>query len=189
MIGAVLAGGAGRRLGGDKALATVAGRPLIARPLEVLGAVCDRVVVVSKPWTALGELPAAVDRWHEPGEPRHPLTGIVHALEEAGGPVMVCAADMPFVTAGACRALVAGAAARPEAAAAIAFTDGRTEPLLGVYRPEGLAVLRAAPEDAPLTLTVEQLAPVRVPLPPGVARSVNTPEQLRSAEAELLRSG
>jgi molybdopterin-guanine dinucleotide biosynthesis protein A len=102
---------------------------------------------------------------------------------------MVCAADMPFVTAGACRALEEGAAVRPEAAAAVAFADGRSEPLLGVYRPQGLAVLRAAPPDAPLTVTVEQLGPVHVTLPPGVTRSVNTPEQLRTAEAELLRSG
>ena len=58
----------------------------------------------------LGDVDAA-ERWDEPDEPRHPLAGIIHALERAGGPVLVCAADMPFVTTSACRELMAAAAA------------------------------------------------------------------------------
>ena len=59
--------------------------------------------------TELPDLPGT-ERWDEPDEPRHPLTGIVHALATAGGPVLVCAADMPFVTADACRTLLQAAA-------------------------------------------------------------------------------
>ena len=185
MIGAVLAGGAGRRLGrGSKAAAPVAGRPLVAYPLEALGAVCERVAVVCKPDTELPDLDGA-ERWDEPPEPRHPLTGIVHALERAGGPVLVCAADMPFVTADACRTLLGAAGGSDGAAAAVATAGGVLQPVLGLYSPAALEPLRGAPEDAPLSETVERLAPVRVALPPALVRSVNTPEDLAEAESAL----
>ena len=91
MIGAVLAGGEGRRLGsGSKAAAQLAGRPLVEYPLEALADVCERVAVVCKRGTCLPEL-TGVERWDEPDEPRHPLTGIVHALETAAAPVLICA--------------------------------------------------------------------------------------------------
>ena len=184
MIGAVLAGGAGRRLGrGSKAAAVVAGRPLVAYPLEALGAVCDRVAVVCKPDTELPELDA--ERWDEPAEPRHPLTGIVHALEQADGPVLVCAADMPFVTADACRTLLAAAGAGDGAPAAVAVAGGVLQPVLGVYAPDALEPLRAAIGDVPLTGAVEALGPVRVAVPPALVRSVNTAEDLAEAEAAL----
>jgi molybdopterin-guanine dinucleotide biosynthesis protein A len=184
VIGAVLAGGSGRRLGRDsKPAATLAGRPLAAYPVEALSAVCERVAVVCKPATRLPDLPA--ECWEEPEWPRHPVIGIVHALERAGGPVLVCAADMPFVTADACRTLIAKARTG-EAAAVVALAGGVLQPVLGLYAPSALDRLRSAPEDAPLTETVEALDPIRVALPPALVRSVNTPEELAEAEAALV---
>ncbi len=55
----------------------------------------------------------------------------------------------------------------------------------GVYRPSALGLMRAAAGDARLTVVVEGLDPVRVPVPAGTVRSVNTPHQLAEAEAEL----
>ena len=58
--------------------------------------------------TALPPLPG-VPIWIEPAEPRHPLAGIVHALEGAGAAagiaglareILVSAGDLPFVGAG-----------------------------------------------------------------------------------------
>jgi molybdopterin-guanine dinucleotide biosynthesis protein A len=185
LIGAILAGGAGRRLGGaeGKAATVLCGRPLLAYPLAALAAVCTRLAVVCKPDTRLPDIDGA-ERWDEPAEPLHPLTGIVHALETAGAPVLVCAADMPFVTADACASLLtaAGAGGAP---AAVAIAEGRLQPVLGVYAPAALPQLRAAAPDAPLTQTVVALGPVRVALPPPLVRSVNTPEELAAAEAEL----
>ena len=181
MIGAVLAGGAGRRLGaGSKPSALLAGRPLVSYPVEALGSVCERVVLVCKRDSELPDLPGA-DRWEEPDEPRHPLTGIVHALEQSGEPVLVCAADMPFVTPDACRSLMT---APQKSVAVVAAADGVLQPTFGIYAPAALDVLRAAPPDAPLTQTVEGLDPTRVALPARLVLSVNTPEQL--AEAEQL---
>jgi molybdenum cofactor guanylyltransferase len=184
MIGAVLAGGAGRRLGTrSKAAVPLGGRPLVSYPLAALASVCPRLAVVCKPDTELPELPDA-ERWDEPDEPRHPLTGIVHALERAEAPVLVCAADMPFVTGDACRTLVAAAAAGGPAV--VAASEGVLQPVFALYAPAALERLRAAPADAALTATVESLDPVRVGLPPGVVRSVNTPEDLTEAKAALI---
>jgi molybdenum cofactor guanylyltransferase len=182
MIGVLLAGGRGRRLGGrSKAAIEVAGRPLASYPAAALAGVCDRVAIVAKPGTDLPHLPG-VERWDEPEEPRHPVAGIVHALERAGAPVLVVAADMPYVTPETCASVVAGGGSAP---AAVAVAGGILQPLLGVYGPAALERLKAAPADARLTDTVESLAPGRVAVPPAIARSVNTPEDLAEAESEL----
>ena len=174
MIGVILAGGLGRRMGGAKPARDLNGRPLASYPAAALRASCDRVAIVAKRDSELPVLDG-VDRWDEPDEPRHPLTGIVHALERAGGDALVCAADMPCVTPGACRTLIA--------ARAIATAGGRLQPLFGVYRFEWLDTLRAAPPDTALTRTVETLDPPLVELPEDVVQSVDTPEGLRAIAA------
>lgn len=182
MIGAVLAGGAGRRLGrGSKATVESGGRPLIGRPLAALGPVCERIAVVCKPGTDLPPLDGA-ERWDEPQYPQHPLIGIAHALERAGEPVLVCAADMAWVTTDACRSLI-DAAGSGGGAPAVAVAAGVLQPVFGVYSPVALDTFRAADSDAALTATVEALDPVRVALPPPLVRSVNTPEDLADLES------
>ena len=181
-IGCILAGGLGRRLGAPKATAELGGRPLISYPLAALQSVCERVVVVCKRDT---ELPAELDaeRWEEPDDPRHPVAGITHALERADGPILVCGADMPFVTPDAC-GLIADEL-RPGMKAAVAFSGGRLEPLMAAYASEALEVLRLAPDDEPLTRTVESLMPITVDLDARMVFNVNTPEDLAEAERRL----
>jgi molybdenum cofactor guanylyltransferase len=178
LIGAILAGGAGRRLGGAKAARMLGGKPLAAYPAAALAQVCDRVAIVAKPDTELPGL-EGVERWiDEPLGPQHPLTGIVYALERASGePVLVCAADMPFVTVSALEELAA------TKATAIAVAGGVLQPVLGLYTPDVLPALIAAEPDAPLTRTVEALGPVLVELAPELVRSIDTPEDLANAEA------
>jgi molybdopterin-guanine dinucleotide biosynthesis protein A len=171
-------------MGGGKAAAMLAGRPLTAYPTEVLGQVCDRVALVCKPDTELPPIDGA-ERWDEPHEPRHPVAGIAYALERAEAPVLVCAGDMPFVTPDACRSLIEAAGGAGAVDAAVAIAAGVLQPVFGLYAPTALEVLRGAPHDAPLTETVAALDPVRVALPPRLVRSVNTVEELAEAEAEL----
>ena len=178
MNGAILAGGAGTRLGGvSKAMLELDGRPLAVHVAEVLAEVCDPIAIVGKPNTELPPIEDVV-RWDEPVEPRHPLTGIVHALECAGGPVLVCAVDMPWVTADACRSLMDAA---PGDSAAVAVGEGEMCPVFAVYSPDALPTLRGAPADAPLRVTVDALDPARVAFPPALLRSVNAPGDLASA--------
>ena len=173
MVGVVLAGGAGRRMGGEKAARLLRGRPMAAYVADALAAVCTRVALVGP-----GPRLPGVELWDdEPAEPRHPRTGIVHALNRAGGPILVCAADMPFVTPEALHALAAAGTD------AVAVSEGHVQPVLALYTQAALPVLSAAAPDEPLTRTVERLDPVRVPI--EQARSIDTPEQLAAAEAEL----
>src|SRR3954452_11897476 len=134
VLGAVLAGGLARRMGGGTPGRLLHGRPLVSYPVETLAQVCSRVVVVAKADVDLPGLDG-VERWDEPFELRHPAAGIAYALERAGEELLVCAADMPCVTAEACRAL---AAARP----CVAVAGGRVQPLLGAYSPVFAAALR-----------------------------------------------
>jgi molybdopterin-guanine dinucleotide biosynthesis protein A len=168
-------------MGGGKPARELAGRPLVAWPAAALAEACASVVVVAKAATELPALPG-VERWDEPDAGHHPALGIAYALERAGEPVLVCAADMPFVTAEACRRV---AQALGEGRAAVAVAGGVMQPVFAAYAPAAAASLRAAPPDAALIRTVDALEPALVELPAGVVRSVDTEEGLARAEAEL----
>jgi molybdopterin-guanine dinucleotide biosynthesis protein A len=136
---------------------------------------------VAKTSTELPELPG-VERWDEPDEDHHPARGIAFALERAGEPVLVCAADMPFVTAEACRRV---AQRLGERAAAVAVAGGVMQPVFAAYGEGALDGLHAAPPDAALTRTVDALRPVLVEVDERLVRSIDTAEQLAAAELEL----
>ncbi|MFZ0044150.1 MAG: NTP transferase domain-containing protein [Solirubrobacteraceae bacterium] len=188
-VGAVLAGGRGRRLGGSKALAILGGRALISYPVQAMRAVPVSVAVVAKPDT---ELPALADAelWTEPGEPRHPLVGICHALRRAAGrPVLVCAADLPFVTP---ESLARLARADPgDAPAVIAVSaSGMAQPLLGCYQPAALEILAPAATSAvaPLRAAVAALGPRHLELADDLLFNVNTPDDLERAERRISQT-
>jgi molybdopterin-guanine dinucleotide biosynthesis protein A len=170
-------------MGAAKATVELAGRPLISYPLAALAPVCEYVVVVCKPDTELP--PLDIERWDEPEDRRHPIAGIIHALERAGQPILVCGGDMPLVDPQTCELIAAGL--RPGLKAAVAFARGRLEPLLAAYGPEALELMRAAPPDEPLRRTVESIVPIPVDVPPEVVFNVNTPEDLAEA-AQVLSS-
>lgn len=175
-VGIVLAGGAGRRLGGAKATVPLDGRPLVAWPLAALRAVFGaRVAVVARADTVLPD-DLGVPVWIEPDGPRHPRNGIVHALHRAGGAiVLVSAVDLPGLTPATVRALRDAPGDGPAVAVG---PDGRVQPLLGRYPPAALAALEAMEQDAPLTPAVLALDPVLVSCPAADLRNVNRPEDL-----------
>jgi molybdopterin-guanine dinucleotide biosynthesis protein A len=183
LVGVVLAGGAGRRMGGAKALAELGGRPLLHRPLAALGEVAGEVAVVAKRDTALPPLPAGVEAWPEPDEPRHPMTGIVHALRRAGGrAVLVVALDLPLVGAGLLRR-IAGAPAGG-APAVVPRADGRLQPLCARYEPAALAALEGFEPAARVTDLVLALDPLVLDVADARAfLNVNTAEDLARAAA------
>lgn len=188
----MLAGGRGSRLGGAKALVPLAGRPLIAWPLEALCACLGDVAVVAKGDTALPPLPARVMLWREPSAPIHPLTGIVHALARAAGrAVLVCAVDLPLVCPAVVRRLAEAGA--PGALAVIARDEsGRSQPLLGRYEPGALPVLAAQAAlrpDAPLRRALAPLRPRWLAVPSGSLTNVNDEVDLARAAAALARAG
>jgi molybdopterin-guanine dinucleotide biosynthesis protein A len=116
VAGIVLAGGASRRFGRDKALAEIAGEALISRLCSVLRGVTSGVAIVGAAETySRFDFPCIDDKW--PGE--GPLGGIITALtaerlsseEPAGMPALqgdgslnaaewslIVGCDMPFLT-------------------------------------------------------------------------------------------
>jgi molybdenum cofactor guanylyltransferase len=181
-IGAILAGGAGRRIGGAKAMVRLQGRPLISYPLAALGQVLSEVVIVAKPSTELPSLPGTTV-WVEPESPAHPLLGIVHALSLAEGrAVLTCASDLPFVTPETIYQL---ATADPRGAAAvIACVGDQPQPLLGCYQPVALE-LASPPGGRPLRELVAEIGARTIDVPPQELFNVNYPEDLLRAAALL----
>jgi molybdenum cofactor guanylyltransferase len=144
---AVLAGGLGRRIGGAKAGAELAGRPLIHYPLDAAAEAGLAAVVVAKPDSELP--PLRVPLVHEPQAPRHPLCGVLAALRYAAAAemrsgdgrvraVLAVACDMPFVSG----ALLARLASLGEPA--VAVVDGRRQPLPALYLASDAPALQRA---------------------------------------------
>lgn len=183
----MLAGGAGSRLGGEKASANLRGRPLSSYPVKALSEAGLAPVVIAKRHTELPDL--GVDVLRETFAATHPLAGIVFGLREFNVPILVCGCDMPFVTA-ALAAFVAGIDEQlvvPEA-------GGRLQPLFARYAPELLGPLeRGLAQERPLTSVVEELGPRVVAAdelgrygdPVRLLANINRPEELAEAEAIL----
>ena len=185
VVGVVLAGGAGTRLGGAKPAALLAGRPLLAYPLAALRAVLSEVAVVAKDDTDLPEVGDGVCVWREPDEPRHPLAGIVEALRRAEGrAVVVLACDLPFVTSDLVRALATADAGG--APALVATTPERgLQPLCARYEPAALAALAAFDPHGRAIAQIQALNPATLSVPDAQLRNINTEADLTAAEATL----
>ncbi|HEX6391629.1 MAG TPA: molybdenum cofactor guanylyltransferase [Solirubrobacteraceae bacterium] len=185
VLGAVLAGGLGRRIGGDKALVALEGRPLLSWPLAALRAAgIEEVAVVAKRETAL---PPGLTVWLEPDEPRHPLTGLVHALRGARGrAVLACAADLALLDEATVRRVLA--AAQHGDVAVVPSAGGRLQPLCALYAPAALEALQHFDPRMSLTAAVEALGPRVAPFDDETPFfNVNSPEDLLQASALLSR--
>ena len=100
--GIILAGGDSTRIGTDKGLLDLNGKPLIQYVVESLKPVVDEVIVVvgsdvKKPfyWQVLDEDVTVVSDMYDEGSP---LIGLITGLTNASGEYAVVAAcDMPFI--------------------------------------------------------------------------------------------
>jgi molybdopterin-guanine dinucleotide biosynthesis protein A len=157
VIGAVLAGGRGTRIGAPKATIELGGRLLLEHPLNAFAHAGIDAAVVAKVGTSLPPLP--VEIWREPDEPTHPLRGIVTALEHSDGrAVLVCGCDMPFVSPGLLTTL-----ATTDGRLVVPQAEGRLHPLLARYGPELLEpLLDALDALRPLQETIAGLEPTLI---------------------------
>jgi molybdopterin-guanine dinucleotide biosynthesis protein A len=188
-IGAILAGGRSSRMGEPKPLLELGGRTLLERAVAIVAAAGLDPVVVAKPDSELPRVDCRV--LVEPAEPRHPLTGIVAALEaSAGRGVVALACDMPLVPPG----LVSWLAALDDEAA-VCEVDGRLEPLLARYPATAAAAVDSAlAQGAAAHEVVRSLDPRivgeaelrRFGDPARIVFNVNTPADLARAEELLL---
>jgi molybdopterin-guanine dinucleotide biosynthesis protein A len=140
--GAVLTGGRSSRLGTDKALVEIAGRPMasIAHRALIDGG-ASHVVAIGGDGRALIDLGLEFRPDSAPGE--GPLGGILDAL--GGGDdelVVILACDQPNVTAALVRHVVEAIEANDDAA--VPVIDGMPQPLAAVYARRARVALQAA---------------------------------------------
>jgi molybdenum cofactor guanylyltransferase len=124
--GYVLAGGKSSRMGRDKALLELAGKPLVQRAVEKLRRVCAEVCIVGNR-AELAYAPVVRDLHEGCG----PLGGIEAALlHSAKDWNLLMAVDIPFLPAGFLDAWVRRVMGRVGARGALFTVDGRPQPAL-----------------------------------------------------------
>ncbi len=164
----VLAGGRGRRMGGEKLTLALDSELILARVLRRVSGFAGEILLSVAPDQVRyvsGVLSGIISQYGirtvvdaaqpllqptsrpDGDEPRSgPLVGIVSGLEAASTAwVFVCACDMPFVSEAVVRALWKGGDKR--ASAIVPFVDGYYEPLHAFYNksclPEARSLLAA----------------------------------------------
>jgi molybdopterin-guanine dinucleotide biosynthesis protein A len=136
LVGVVLAGGASRRMGSDKALVGVAGRPMLDWVLDALGAVTTEVVISGEPRARWAERLRFIEDTGE--QKRGPLAGIVAIMEQAGPDALlvVVGVDQPWVRPSTLREITARFTELP----VVPVPDGVRQTTCAVYPANDLLV-------------------------------------------------
>ncbi|HKV24056.1 MAG TPA: molybdenum cofactor guanylyltransferase [Candidatus Acidoferrum sp.] len=150
IAGYVLAGGASRRFGKDKALAELGGKPMLERMLEMVerasvaeggNRTAAHVIGAEKIYGKFGR-PCVEDRW--PGE--GPLGGIITALLDTRTTTpgcernLVVSCDMPFLTLEWLEFLI-GRAEHSKAQVVLAHSSSGPEPLCACWKTDATETL------------------------------------------------
>lgn len=126
--GIILAGGASRRMGVDKATLALDGETLLARAVRIMAEVTDDVLVLGRPAREAG---AGVRYVPDDLPDAGPLGGILTGLRRSRYPyAAVVACDMPFLDAEIIHLLLRVAYGYD---AAVPRVGGRIHPTLAVY--------------------------------------------------------
>lgn len=178
--GFVLAGGASRRMGSDKAAIEVAGTAMIVRVADALrGAGTAPVTVVGgdRSLATLAGAALLADRWPEEG----PLGGLVTAMRSCAAPVaVVVACDLPALDPASVERLVRSLDEHPDASVAVG-ADGRRHWTCAAWRVAGaLPALEAAftAGERSIQGAAAGLEIVEARLDPDAVHNVNRPEDL-----------
>ena len=189
MIAAVvLAGGAGRRMGGvDKASLRVAGETMLDRVLGAAAPVSDRLVVVGPVRPTVVPGVAFVQEEIADGGPVPAVAAGVGAAPGAEV-VLVLAVDLPLLRPPHLRQLIANLTSHPDSGAAAALDHrGQPNPLLAAYRVDSLAAALVPGRAGPGSPAAHLLPPdpVLVDLGSAATLNVNRPPDLARAAALL----
>jgi len=135
IAGLILAGGKSTRFGTDKAVAPLAGRPMLQWVVDALAGACEELVIVA---AAGQELPAVttslpVTIARDIYDAKGPLAGLVTGFQSVRQPLcFAVSCDAPLLKPELV-ALLAAAAAGHDIACPL--LGGFMEPLVAVYRP------------------------------------------------------
>lgn len=195
IFGVILAGGAGRRMGGaDKAMLRLEGRPLIARVVERFEPQVERLAVSANgdpsrlDFLGLTVLPdAQADRGPLAGV----LAGLDWAIPQGATAVVTAAVDTPLLPEDLVPRLCLAAEEGPHGLA-MAQSGGRDHPTFALWpvsMRDPIADFLASGEKARLGALTEAFGATRAVFPaqPDAFANLNTPEDL--ARAGILLSG
>ncbi|MGV0785060.1 molybdenum cofactor guanylyltransferase [Mycolicibacterium sp. XJ775] len=180
----VLAGGASRRMGRDKATVPFDGSTMVEHVVAAVSKRCSPVFVIAAPGQPLPELSAEVLRDEVRGVGPLVATGRgLRAVAEAGlDRAFVCAVDMPYLTSDLIDVLAASAERVP--ADIVLPWDGRAHYLAGVYRSALTSQIAALVHDGRRSMRAlaESVDTQRIVMPPQRAlTNVNTAADLAGA--------
>ena len=190
LVGVVIAGGRSVRFGGEKAVASYRGRPLLLWAVQRLRQSCDIVLVNARPGTEAAALAAreGLIVLHDlPGDPDGPLSGVkvamAWAVQRGARSLAVSPCDAPRLPDELFPRLVAAAG---EGAAYAETPEGR-QPLCAVWPSSALPVLEAALSGGahpPIWRTLDALGASKLFFDAGSHfANVNTRDDLERLEA------
>jgi len=189
----ILGGGKSSRMGSDKAFLKLAGRPLVARAVELARQVAPEVSIVGDPekFTTYGRVVRDIFR------DRGPLGGIHAALAASESDWnLILAVDLPFLTAPFLDYLLQRAKSFG-AVITVPSAHGYFQPLCAVYRRQFVEVAERAlaegrnkidalfPSVTIRCISEEELTGAGYSS--SIFRNVNTPDEWERAERELAR--
>lgn len=189
IVGAILAGGAGHRIGGDKALVDLCGKPLIAYAARPLRA-CAEVTIVGAAKAAVPLGASAIE--DAEGVARGPLAGICAAMEWAQlrAPwLAIVPCDTPFLPDDLVKRLAETARTQGARVVCARSAPRGLQPLVSLWETGLAAQIRAAAQAEkypPMRRLVEVLGAAFVELSEDELENINTPETLAAARARVL---
>jgi molybdopterin-guanine dinucleotide biosynthesis protein A len=178
-VGVVLTGGASRRMGVDKAVMVVDGRPMAVRVADALwGAGCRPVRCQGGDLAALAELGLEGFADDAPGD--GPLAAVAAALRHAGGAdAVIAACDLVDLDAAAVTAVIDAATA--DADVVVARAHDRDH-LLGWWSADAADRVGALVDEGTRSLreAYASLRVARVEVPPERVRNANRPDDVEA---------
>jgi|SRR5215469_4868219 len=191
LYGLVLAGGRSTRMQRDKAALEYAGRSQLARAVELITPLVERVFVSVRPDQTGDPLRARFAQIVDSGEVAGPIAGIVAAQArhpEAAWLVLAC--DLPLLDHQTLEHLVRARRAARQATAYRSSHDGLPEPLCAIYEPSSREAIRAhiaGGRDCPRKFLINADAALLDQPEPGALDNVNTPAEYGSVTSRLHR--
>lgn len=188
VYGLVLSGGRSRRMGQDKALLERDGQSQLAHIVSLVQGEVDRVFVSTRKdqqdEPERRRFEQVVDHYDDMG----PLAGILSAMDdypEADWLVVAC--DLPNVTAGTLRHLLAERSAAHPFTAYVSSHDGLPEPLCAVYQAGSASVVRQFADEGihcPRKILIRSDTHLLEQVDPASLDNVNTPQDLADSVLE-----
>lgn len=139
VAGVILSGGKSLRMGTNKALLKIQGKPVIERILAELGGITDEVMIVANHPNIYQylDISQVADRYLEKG----PLAGLETALYHGDGEIfMFAACDMPFINGDVYQYLFQQL---NQYDAVVPIYDNHMHPLAGIYKKSILPAIQA----------------------------------------------